>query len=98
MTIKLHLFKGYPLPQRGITADTELGHLYSDTGDVKELYAAGGQLGLDRRWIQNSRTGVIHFDLWRRPLQRAKVMFPLASDEEFAADIENINRKGASND
>jgi hypothetical protein len=96
MTVKLHLFKGFELPQRVVRADSELGHLYSDTGDREELFKAADDLGLERRWIQQDRFGFEHFDLWRRPLQRAKVMFTLVDDQEFILDCENL-KKGANN-
>lgn len=97
MTVKLHLFKGFELPQRGITAETELGYLYSDNQIRIELVAAAGQLGLRLEWIQESHTGIEHFDLWHGRLQKAKVMFPIVSDKEFAADMERI-RKGDKDD
>ena len=92
MTVKLHLFSGFENRQRGITPDMELGHLYSDTEDRQELLAAGRQLGLDFKWIQKSRTGIEHFDIWRGPLQRAKGMYQVVDDDEFDADLEKLRR------
>jgi hypothetical protein len=93
MTVKLHLFSGFSNPQRGITADMELGHLYSDTEDREELLIAARQLGLATRWLQGRDTGIIHFDLWHGPLQRAKGMYQIVDDEEFSADYEKIIRR-----
>jgi hypothetical protein len=92
MTVKLHLFSGFSNPQRGITADMELGHLYSDVEDREELLEAGRQLGMAARWIQGSHTGMLHFDLWHGPLQRAKGMYQIVDDEEFSADLEKVRR------
>jgi hypothetical protein len=94
MTVKLHLFKGYQNKKRGISPETEVGYLYSDTGDREELLRAGRQLGLNDAWLQNKATGIPRFDIWRTPLIRAKNMFRTVTDEEFAADVEKLNKEG----
>lgn len=103
--IKLHLFSGFHNTKLGITEDMEIGHLYSVNEDVVELGAAGIRVGMKPWWMQKSNTGILHFDLWRRPLRRAKELYPIVTDMEFAADVlilrgvntkEEVKRDGIS--
>lgn len=83
--VKLHLFGGFENKPLGITCNMELGHLYSDIGDRKELIDAGIKVGIKERWLQG--INLIHYDLWGKPLERAKAIFPLVTDIEFGEDL-----------
>ncbi|MFC1919534.1 hypothetical protein ACFLWX_01930, partial [Chloroflexota bacterium] len=62
--IKLHLFRGFENRRLGITPEMELGHLYSNTGDLAELREAARQLSLNAAWLQRkSDTGFVHYDI-----------------------------------
>lgn len=84
--IKLHLFTGFENKKLGITPDMELGHLYEDTNSFAILVYAAGKVGMKPKWAQNA-DGFVHFDLWGRPLEKAKQLFHIASDLELAEDI-----------
>lgn len=92
MVVKLHLFRGFRNAILGITSDTELGHLYEDTNSVAILAFAGEKVGAKQEWLQNS-DGFLHFDLWGSPLERARSLFHIASDEELARDMQTINKE-----
>lgn len=92
MVVKLHLFRGFENPALGITPDTECGHLYEDTGSFAILAFAGEKVGAKREWLQNTG-GLVHFDLWGGPLERAKQLFHIASDHELTRDMEEIGRE-----
>lgn len=87
--VKLHLFSGFDSEWLGITADTELGHLYEDTNSFAILAYAAEKVGAKQEWAQNSN-GFIHFDLWGQPLKKAKALFHIVSDEELAADMKRM--------
>jgi hypothetical protein len=88
--IKLHLFSGFEKASVGITPDTELGHLYDDANDAASLADVAERLGMRRHRIQVSKTGLIHFDLWGNPLEKAKGLFPLVPGREVARDIQRL--------
>ena len=93
MVVKLHLFSGFENRELGITPDMELGHLYEDTNSFAILAYAADKVGLKEQYAQNS-DGFIHFDLWGKPLERAKRMFKIVSDLELAKDISHIEALG----
>ena len=78
VTVKLHLFK---LPPDGY----EFGHLFSDTRDSVigeiELCMEAEDLELDKRWIQKKPGKLVHFDLWGKPLRKAKKLFPIVDNK-----------------
>lgn len=91
--IKLHLFSGFENKKLGITPETALGHLYSDMEQVAELKYAGARVGMKDKWLQNKDdTGIWHFDLWGKPLEKAKRLFPIVTDFEFVADVLRLKR------
>jgi hypothetical protein len=93
--IKLHLFSGFENKKLGITKDTKLGHLYSDTQDKDELIKAGTLVGTSTDWLQTPElTGLLHFDLWGTPLRKARRLFPIVSDEQLVYDMERIKANG----
>jgi len=93
VVVKLHLFGGFENKALGITPDMELGHLYEDTNSLAILAYAAEKVGLKSSYQQETG-GLVHFDLWGKPLERAKQMFAIVSDEELYQDMVNMNRKG----
>lgn len=91
--IKVHLFSGFEDPRLGITPDMELGHLYDDDNDLRVLVQAATQLGLASGYLQGVGTGLIHFDLWGKPLVKAKGLYPKVTDQELAEDMKRLNLK-----
>lgn len=86
--IKLHLhFALADYPHIRVKAGEELGHLYSDDNNLTELNEAAVSIGMSERWIQNESAGIIHYDVWRSPLKRAKGLFKIADDRTFVADM-----------
>jgi hypothetical protein len=88
--IKLHLFTGFDNPALGITPDMELGHLYDDQNDQRALITAASELGLSSGYMQVG-TGLIHFDLWGKPLIKAKNLHKIVTDLELAEDMKGLN-------
>ena len=88
MVIKLHLYwTDEPIERLRIAGGSELGHLYSDDGNVEELHQAAEALGLKRSWFQPLED-MPHYDLWRSPLDRAKERHEIVDDDEFYQDME----------
>jgi hypothetical protein len=83
--VKIHLFSGFESERLKITRDTPLGHLYSDE-NIVELKEAAKTVGVNTDYIQDSR-GFLHFDLWGKPLKKAKLFFPHADNHEVYKDI-----------
>lgn len=92
MTVKVHLHFIYePIPYLRIGAYTELGHLYTDDNALEELHQAAERVGMRRSWLQpEAMTGLAHYDLWRAPLEKAKILVPIVDDDTFVADIERL--------
>jgi hypothetical protein len=88
--VKIHLFSGFASERLGISRDTQLGHLYSDQ-DNEELMQAARVVGINPRYIQNSR-GFWHFDLWGQPLQKARQMFKTVTNREIYQDLKAAGR------
>lgn len=85
---RLHLFSGFENKKLGITPDTELGHLYDWHNEVLVLKRLGQDVGVKSSWIQcDEATGFWHFDLWGSRLEKAKRIFRIVSDQEFANDL-----------
>lgn len=96
--IKLHLFTGFENKDLGITPDMEVGHLYSDDDNKGELVDAAVGCGLNSGYIQSA--SLVHFDLWGKPLERAKKRFRIVSDLELSVDMKlaaDRRIKGKSN-
>lgn len=83
--IKIHLFSGFENRRLKIKRDTPLGHLYSDCSR-EELMEAASMVGVHARCIQNSR-GFYHFDLWGKPLIKARLLFPHVTNRELYRDL-----------
>jgi hypothetical protein len=83
--VKIHLFSGFESARLPITRDTLLGHLYSDA-DLDELLAAAGLVGVNQAYLQCSR-GFFHYDLWGKPLVRARLLFPRATNRQIYQDM-----------
>jgi hypothetical protein len=83
--VKIHLFSGFESARLPITRDTPLGHLYSDA-ELDELLAAAGLVGVNQGHLQCSR-GFFHYDLWGRPLQKARLLFPHATNRQIYQDM-----------
>lgn len=91
--VKLHLFRGWENLILGIGPNTELGHLYEDTNDQEALCDAIEKVGGKRQWIQSAKkTGLMHFDLWGKPLEIAKKLFRIVTDQEFAEDVARLSK------
>lgn len=92
MAVKLHLhFAWADMPHLRLKAGEELGHLYSDVNNIVELHRAARQVGMRGEWCQTyEKTGLMHYDLWRGPLEKAKALFPIADDETFIADMARL--------
>jgi hypothetical protein len=88
--IKLHLFSGHENARLKITRDTLLGHLYSDK-DKEELLEAARLVGVNPDYIQNSR-GFYHFDLWGKPLIKARLFFKQVDNHEIYRDMKATAR------
>ncbi len=86
--VKIHLFSGFENTRLKITREMLLGHLYSDRG-CTELIEAARLVGVDPRCIQNSR-GFYHFDLWGRPLVKARLFFPRVNNRELYRDLQAV--------
>lgn len=91
--LKLHLFTGFENKRLGIRKEMELGHLYDDGKDQLALINAADKLGLKIGHLQNT-DGFVHFDLWGKPLERAKQLFKLVTDLELYEDMKSMNRSG----
>lgn len=95
---KVHLFfTDEPIPHLRVGANTELGHLYSDDGNTEDLHQAAKEVGLKRRWFQAAEP-MPHYDLWRRPLEKAKELYQVADDDEFYQDMERRRLSGRAKD
>ena len=88
--VKLHLFSGFEKRSLGITADMALGHLYDDGNSLLQLVQAAAEIGVGRRRVQMSKSGVVHYDLWGPALARAKRLFPVVSRRELGSDIRQL--------
>lgn len=96
--VKLHLFSGYENKELGITNDTKLGHLYSNSEDEDELIKAGTLIGASPDWLQGREaTGLLHFDLWGTPLRKAVKLFHIVSNEQLVMDKERLGRRRQNN-
>lgn len=93
--IRLHLHSGFSNPKLHITPDMELGHLYDDHGDEKAMAQAATQVGLAPGYIQRDY-GFAHFDLWGKPLEKARTIFKVAGDHEFVKDVERLSKKAVA--
>lgn len=92
MTVKLHLHSGFDVPWLHIKPTTELGHLYSDIGDIGELHRAAEGLHMRRCWFQSDTT-LPHYDLWGKPLKAALAFFDVSSDSHFFFDLERLGHR-----
>ncbi len=90
--VKIHLFSGFSNERLKITRDTPLGHLYSDQ-NVAELMEAARTIGVNTDYLQDSR-GFLHFDLWGKPLAKARLLYPRADNHALYLDIHKIRRSG----
>ncbi len=91
--VKLHLFSGFENARLKITRQMQLGHLYSDAG-IHELLEAARLVGVKPDRLQNSR-GFYHFDLWGKPLRRARLFFTGVDNHGIYRDMQNSNRARA---
>lgn len=87
--MRLHLFGGFENKKLGITPDMELGHLYDEWNDIPTLYNEGRRVGMKPQWLQES-DGFYHYDLWGKPLEKAKELFPIVSDLQLADDLKRF--------
>jgi hypothetical protein len=92
--IKIHLFSGFENQRLKIRRDTPLGHLYSDQSS-SELLEAARIVGVNPRCIQNSR-GFYHFDLWGKPLLKARLFYPRVSNHELYRDLQAVPERNRS--
>jgi hypothetical protein len=86
--VKIHLFSGFENSRLKIERDTRLGHLYSDFS-LEELLEAACLVGVKSQCIQNSR-GFYHFDLWGKPLLKARLFFPRVNNRELYRDLQAV--------
>jgi hypothetical protein len=86
--VKIHLFSGFENRRLKIERNTPLGHLYSD-GSLEELLQAALLVGVHAECIQNSR-GFYHFDLWGKPLIRARLLYPHVTNRELYHDLQAV--------
>jgi hypothetical protein len=85
--VKIHLFSGFESARLPITHDTLLGHLYSDA-DIDELLEAAALVGVNQAHLQCSR-GFFHYDLWGKPLVKARMFFPHVTNRQIYRDIQS---------
>jgi hypothetical protein len=83
--VKIHVFSGFESERLKIRRDTLLGHLYSDESTL-ELIDAARAIGVNPAYLQNSR-GFFHFDLWGKPLTRARLFYPRVNNRELYHDL-----------
>jgi hypothetical protein len=88
--VKIHLFSGFENDRLKITRDTPLGHLYSDN-NVSELLEAARLVGVNLACLQNSR-GFLHFDLWGKPLLKARLVYPRVNNHELHHDLLSVKK------
>jgi len=88
--VKIHLFSGFESDRLKIKRDTPLGHLYSDTGK-EELIEAARLVGVNPACLQKSH-GLYHFDLWGKPLIKARLFFTRATNREIYRDMQAVNQ------
>ena len=86
--VKIHIFSGFESERLKIRRDTLLGHLYSDEGTL-ELIEAAQTIGVNPAYLQNSR-GFFHFDLWGKPLTRARLFYPHVNNRELFCDLQAL--------
>jgi hypothetical protein len=86
--IKLHIFRGFEDERLGIQRETWLGHLYSDLSHA-ELVEAAELIGINPDHIQNNR-GFYHFDLWGKPLIKARLLFRIVINREIYFDMKAL--------
>ncbi|MBN1191446.1 MAG: hypothetical protein JXA46_16950 [Dehalococcoidales bacterium] len=86
--VKIHLFSGFENSRLKIERNTPLGHLYSDSSR-EELLEAARIVGVNEQCLQNSR-GFYHFDLWGRPLLKARLFFPHVTNRELYRDLQIV--------
>ncbi len=91
MMIKLHVFSGFESEKLKISRETPLGHLYSDR-DVEELKEAVKLIGVNPDYLQNSR-GFFHYDLWGKPLIKARLFFKIVNNHELYQDLKAIRNQ-----
>jgi hypothetical protein len=89
--VKIHLFSGFESERLKISRDTLLGHLYSDES-LAELLEAARLVGVNPAHIQNSR-GFLHFDLWGKPLLKARLFFKTVDNHEIYRDMKVRTQK-----
>ena len=94
--IKIHVFSGFENRRLKIERNTLLGHLYSDRGR-EELLEGARLVGVNPRCIQNSR-GFYHFDLWGKPLVKARLFFPRVTNHELYFDLQANPRRNQKPD
>jgi hypothetical protein len=92
--VKIHLFSGFENRRLKIERDTPLGHLYSDDS-LEELLQAALLVGVHAECIQNSR-GFYHFDLWGKPLIRARLLYPHVTNRELYRDLQAVRSQKTS--
>ncbi len=82
MTVKVHVFQWVAVPRLRIKAGQDIGHLYSDIGNMEELHEAASSLGCKSGWFQNHES-LPHYDIWASKLTQAREKYPIATDEEL---------------
>jgi hypothetical protein len=83
--VKIHVFSGFESERLKIRRDMLLGHLYSDES-TPELIEAARIIGVNPTYLQNSR-GFFHFDLWGKPLTKARLFYPRVNNRELYRDL-----------
>ena len=89
--VKIHLFSGFESERLKIKRDTPLGHLYSDS-NKEELIEAARLVGVNPAYIQHKR-GFYHFDLWGKPLIKARLFYTRASNREIYRDMQSVTKR-----
>jgi hypothetical protein len=86
--VKIHVFSGFESERLKIRRDMLLGHLYSDKG-TPELIEAARAIGVNPAYLQNSR-GFFHFDLWGKPLTKARLFYSRVNNRELYLDLQEL--------
>lgn len=89
--VKIHVFSGFESERLKIQRETLLGHLYSDRCN-SELLEAASLVGINPAYLQNSR-GFYHFDLWGKPLTKARLFYKRVSNRELYQDMKVLAGK-----
>jgi len=68
-------------------------HMVADT--ESELHAMADRIGVERRWVQRSRCGVVHYDICKAKRRLAMAAGAMEVGREHMADLQRQARAAA---